>query len=194
MNIIIVLFKNEKITILMKYPKYTAKLRSQMKNPKNRCQMALIITLLLISSVIAKAAGTENKVVFLQFHIDSNSISLTKSTMADGELKKTRIRTESKEIYFEIVSKDSQLLSSGNIENPLVRKFEYENPDKPGEILQKIVNLESAEFTVRINYNNQIDKINFYRTHFEKDIKSVRNSENLIGSVSLRSISGGENE
>ncbi len=165
-----------------------------MKNPKNRCQMALIITLLLISSVIAKAAGTENKVVFLQFHIDSNSISLTKSTMADGELKKTRIRTESKEIYFEIVSKDSQLLSSGNIENPLVRKFEYENPDKPGEILNKIINLESAEFTVRVDYNNRIDKINFYRTHFEKDIKSVRNSENLIGSVSLSSISGGENE
>ncbi len=113
-----------------------------MKNPKNRCQMALIITLLLISSLFSKAAGAENKIVFLQFHIDSNSILLTKSTLVNGELKKPRVKSYGKEIYFEIVSKDSQLLSSGNIENPLVRKFEYESPDKPGKILQKIVNLE----------------------------------------------------
>jgi len=165
-----------------------------MKNLKKRYQIALIITLFLILSVISNVAGTENKIVFLQFNIDSNSISLTKSTLADGELKKPRIKSSGKEIYFEVVSKDSQLLSSGNIENPLVRKFEYENPDKPGEILQKIVNLESVEFIVRVDYNNQIDKINFYRTQYDRDPKTIRNSKHLIGSVSLSSITGGENE
>lgn len=165
-----------------------------MRKPKNRCQISLIIALFLISSVISVATGTEDKIVFLKFRIDSNSIVLTKTTLADGKLKNSRNNISNKEIYFEVVSKDSRLLSSGNIENPLVKKLEYENPDKPGELLHKIVNLESAEFTVRINYNNQIDRINFYRAQYDKDLKTIRNSENLIGSVSLTSITGGDSE
>lgn len=165
-----------------------------MRYLRNQHKILIIIVVFSFLSIISSDTRSENKIAFLRFRIDSTTVSLTKSTLVEGHLKKSRTNNSSKEIYFEVVSKKSKLLSSGNLENPLVKRLEYENPNKPGELLHKIVNFESMEFTIRIDYNSQIDRINFYRSQYDKDIQTIRNSENLIGSVSLTSITGGEND
>jgi len=163
---------------------------------KMQIRTKFLLLIVIFSTILIRTgfAETGDKIVFLQFFIDSNDIKLTKSTFADGQLKSPRVAEPTKDIYFEVVSGNSELLFSGNIENPLVKILEYENPDKPGKILQKIINLESVEFTVRINYDKSIDKINFYHTESDNDLHTIRDSNNLISSVSLNSIIGGENE
>ncbi|MCP4704878.1 MAG: hypothetical protein GY865_09735 [candidate division Zixibacteria bacterium] len=165
-----------------------------MRKSNNRYRIRFLASVLFISLIFSVAKGAENKIVFLHFLMDSNTISLISSTPVDGKLKKPRFNTTTKEVYFEVITADSKLLSSGNIYNPLIKRLEYENPNKPGELLNKTINLESAEFTIRVNYSELIDHINFYRTTYDEDPDSIKRSNKLISSVSLTSIVGGENE
>ena len=106
--------------------------------------------------------NNESKILFLTLHINNNNISLIDSKVYSGYLKKPRIESVSIGLYYEVISSDNKIVETGFSENPLIKHFEYEDPDRPGQIVHKIVKLQSTDFMLRIRYNENINHIKYY--------------------------------
>ena len=106
-------------------------------------------------------------ILFLHLRRDTNGIVLLDSNVRPGRLKPQASRGD---IEFETASAgdagdagDAGILDRGLIQDPLVQRFEYEDPESPGRIKVKIVERPSAEFFIRVPNREAAKTIRFYR-------------------------------
>ena len=102
-------------------------------------------------------------IMFLRLRFNGTSVGLVNATIRPGTLKKGRSARVRDGISYQVASASGQVLWSGSVEDPSVRRFEYEDPDHPGQIRTKTVSVDTAEFTVRIPVLKEMENIRFDR-------------------------------
>ena len=150
--------------------------------------LCLLVSLLLLPVVSASPADDEiadSDIAFLQFRTDGEKISLVDSRVVPGSLKRARLPELNREITYEVGAKTSGIVFEGSLANPLVKRLEYEDPDNPGQLKSKTIELTEAEFTLRIPYREEIDHITFYRTEPSDQAEGKSTVRTIISTVPL---------
>jgi hypothetical protein len=62
----------------------------------------------------------------------------------------------------EVATAGGQVLWTNNVADPSLRHLEYEDPDHPGEIIGKEIQLTNTEFTIRVPAFREADHVDFY--------------------------------
>lgn len=133
-------------------------------------------------------------VVFLQLHIDNSGVSLIKSDVVPGTLKRSRAETGVKVsgISYEVESETGAVIASRAIDHPLIRRIEYEDTADPGRLRSEVIRLAEADFILRLGFRNDIASISFYETQ-QDDVKTGgKPTRKLLGKVIVDLGPGGE--
>lgn len=151
--------------------------------------VALLMFCFLLSGFARSADETDERILFLTLRFDKTSVHLISSRIVPGHLKTNRGPSRG-EIQYELLG-ESGVMLQGAITNPLVQRFEYEDPDNPGKLLSKTVNWTEATVNLRVPYSAAIKELTFYREQSSgsPDIKSTRS---VIGVVELTTVHRGE--
>jgi hypothetical protein len=131
-------------------------------------------------------------IVFLRMYIDRDSISLIESIVVPGAFKQPRAGSISRDMYYEVESKDGTVVTSGTVDDPLVRRVEYEDPDNPGTLKSKVIELSEADFVLRLNYSDDIEFVSFYKLTTNRNDSSEKPSQEFLGRVPIDLDAGGE--
>lgn len=142
----------------------------------------------LLLNIIYGQSGGSDKIVFMKFKMTSNGITFSGYQLAEG--KYTAVSFSTGEINYEIINNYGSIINIGHINNPLLVRYEYEDPNNNGQLKSITIKKDYAVFFIRVPYNINISKINFYNYEQEKNTIQL-NKENsvylkkLISSVEL---------
>jgi hypothetical protein len=146
---------------------------------------------LLVAAVMAccgqQHAAAQEKILFLHLRMHNDSISLTRSTLQPGVVKQAREAQPSSALAYELRSTAGELLGSGSLRDPSIRRLEYEDPLHPGRLIVRIDTLADVEFTLRLPFRKNIQLITFYRNRFDETPAQLQKvAGTLIGTVDLQ--------
>ncbi len=125
------------------------------------CLIALALS--LIGFRTATAQPEQDKFFFLTFRLKAGVVTLVKSQVMPGTLKPQRDSTRAVALRFVLEKAEDQPLWSRRVDDPSVQRLEYEDPDHPGEIRSKVVQLDDVEFIVRAPYRKEVRHVAIYR-------------------------------
>ncbi len=145
-------------------------------------------------SVVAENIPATSKIAFLRLQVDSTGFRLIDATVVDGSFKSPRDESINKEYSYELVGIDSTVLFKGAFENPLIKRYEYEDPEHPGQLLSKTVELSRTEITVRVPFSTNIQKLNIHRLADSANSSKTTPDYRLIMSISLSAIVTGKDK
>ena len=114
----------------------------------------------LLSFSLFAGEKEEERILFLHLKIKDNVVSLVKASSRPGVLKK---HPPKEGLTLELVSPEGTPVWTAGVEDPGVQRFEYEDPDRPGQLLTKIVELPETEFTVRVPWKKGAQRLSVYR-------------------------------
>ena len=106
------------------------------------------LALSLFTCHTATAQSEQDKFFFLTFRLTNGVVTLVKSEVKPGTLKPQRDSTRAVALRFVLEKAEDEGLWSRRIDDPSVQRLEYEDPDHPGEIQSKTVQLDDVEFIV----------------------------------------------
>jgi hypothetical protein len=153
---------------------------------KYRPAAVILLGLLLMAAVPAGlAADNQGRIAFIHCVIDSTGVVSSDISLAPGRVKEIPRTPEPNGLMFELITSDGTIMESGYLDNPLIKKYEYEDPDNPGRLLSKIVHLEKAHFMLRVNVTDHLDHIAFYRLSGEYDSSRRLTKSKELGSIYL---------
>ena len=120
------------------------------------------LTLLLGACGVSliSAQESQSQILFLHLTLQSNQISLVSAAVAPGRLKV--FSEHSAALELEVATSAGQVLWTNSVTDPSLRHLEYEDPDHPGQIISKAIQLTNAEFTVRVPVIRDAHHVNFY--------------------------------
>ena len=121
----------------------------------------LLLMLATCETVVVFAQESSPQILFLHLKLENNQISLVEASVAPGTLKRLSARQPSFDL--EVASSSGQVLWTNTVANPSIRHLEYEDPNHPGEIISKGVQLTNTEFTVRVPAFTNAHHVNFYQ-------------------------------
>src|ERR1019366_2018364 len=122
-----------------------------------------------VNLVFAQAPAPQ--IFFLHLKLESNQVSLVSASVAPGTLK--RFSEHRPALDLGVVTSDGQVLWTNNVANPSIRHLEYEDPDHPGEIISKEVQLTNTEFMVRVPAFRDAHHVNFYLAQSSADTNAA---------------------
>jgi hypothetical protein len=102
------------------------------------------------------------QILFLHLVISNQIVSLVDSNLRPGVLKPAP-EADSTGLFYEQVSESGATLWKGSTADPTVRHLEFEDPTKPGELQRKTVQLDKAEFMLRIPFHPTARRLNFFK-------------------------------
>ncbi len=143
--------------------------------------MAAIIIVLSGLTCLGAEIADDSNILFLLLHTDGNSVTLKESTIVPGSLKRPRQLPGLNDIEYKVISSDSAVLFQGYINNPLVKRIEYEDADNPGQLKTKIIELPESDFMLRIIDHRDMKHIDLYRVANRSNLKSEKTSREFIG-------------
>ena len=135
-----------------------------------------------------------DKILFLHLRMKDGAITLTKTVTAPGVLKPRRGSDKKGPLEIELQNAEGAFLWSEAMSDPSVRRYEYEDPDNPGAIKFKVVQLSEVEFTVRVPSWPEGRRVSFYRVEpsakpnrvaAASEFKSARPAKQLITTIDL---------
>ncbi len=119
--------------------------------------------ILALTSLVSAQTPDAAQIVFLKIKMKNDTLTLVQSALRPGVLKQKRGGETRGEISYELRSASGKLLWRGAMANPLLQRFEYEDPANPGQLKIKSVKLSEAEFTLRVPFKPETHRIEFYR-------------------------------
>lgn len=127
--------------------------------------IALALTLLLLGAPKSPRAdsGRVSELMFLTLAISDSGISLVEWNTVPGTLKRGRLDEISKPVIYEAKTAAGITLWSGGAEDPRIIRVESYVLDSAAGIKPHLVRREIAQFTIRVPYNPDIDRIEFSR-------------------------------
>jgi len=130
--------------------------------PGNWIRKQFCLTLLLgaCGASVIYAQESPSQIFFLHLKLQSNQVSLVSASVATGRVKV--FSEQHAALNLEVATSAGQLLWTNRVADPLLRHLEYEDPDHPGQIIDKVVQLTNAEFTVRVPVIRDAHHVNFY--------------------------------
>lgn len=153
---------------------------------------AIIVSLTLIGVIVMMfavpqqlPAEVECGVVFVRLHMTPEGISLVEYSCVSGQLKQPRESQNIKEITWEAMSSSDSVITKGSLDNPLIRRFEYEDPNNPGNLVSRTVELNEAYFVIRMPFSYDIKSLSFYRKEHKSGDPSDMSSSKLISRMDI---------
>ena len=101
------------------------------------------------------------KILFLHLRMKGDVISLLKATTRPGLLKTPH--HQKGELALDLISADGTAVSTTLMEDPRIQRFEYEDPENPGQLKTKVVLLPETEFMVRLPYKKAAKRLAIFR-------------------------------
>jgi hypothetical protein len=125
--------------------------------------MGALSVLLVANSLVAEAQTTSGPgILFLHLKVTNQTVSLVEATLRPGVLKRVR-EADSTALFCELLAEDGTTLWKGNMPDPTLRHFEYEDPSNPGQLRRKSVQVSEAEFTLRVPSVPAARRIDFFK-------------------------------
>ena len=124
----------------------------------------VMVALFSLAGAWAVEAQTNARpqILFLHLIVTNQAVSLVDSNLRPGVLK-PGLEADSTGLFFELISEAGTALWKGSMADPSVRHLEYEDPANPDRLLHKSVQLDKAEFTLRVPFHEQARRINFFK-------------------------------
>ena len=120
--------------------------------------LSLLLGVCAGNLVIAQESPPQ--ILFLHLKLQSNQVSLVSASVAPGRLKVFPEHRAALDL--EVVTSAGLVLWTNSVADPTFRHLEYEDPDHPGQILSKEVQLTNPEFTVRVPVFRDAHHVRFY--------------------------------
>lgn len=161
-------------------------------------QLLYAIFCIILTNLMFPSAGSlhsqqkeGSKIVFLHLQMKDHAITLLRSSVHPGVLKRQRSAEKSAGISYDVANSSGESLWTGFLDDPLIQRYEYEDPSNPGRLKVKYVKQTDVEFTLRIPLKEGIRYISFYRLESSNLLpKEPRNLRALIGRIELRLTEG----
>jgi hypothetical protein len=125
------------------------------------------------------------QIVFLHCKMKNDTLTFVKSNIRPGVVKQRRGGETRGEIAYEVLSSSGELLWHGEIEDPLLQRFEYADPANPGRIKIKYVKLNEGDFTLRLPFKPEAHRIKFYRLESSAEKDRQKFLRRPIGNIIL---------
>ena len=125
-----------------------------------QCVACLAGLILFIPPMSARDQEQE-KILFLHLRIKGEVVTLLKCSTRPGVLKKPH--HQKGELTLDLISADGAALWTTVMEDPRIQRFEYEDPDNPGQLKTKVVQLPETEFMVRVPYKKAAKRLVIFR-------------------------------
>lgn len=107
--------------------------------------------------------GQDEQILFLHLQITNGVVRLVESKVVPGHLKPAVTAEKPGDLYLELNSTNRLPVWNDVVPDPLIRRYEYEDPDHPGQLKVKEVKLDQAEFTARVPGRADASRLNIYR-------------------------------
>jgi len=128
---------------------------------------ALLVAMVAMALPGASAANAQPKseaqIVFLHLRMKNDTLTLVKSALRPGLVKQRRPVEKTGGIYYDVVSSSGKSLWQGVTGDPSQQRLEYEDPDHPGQLKIKYLELKVTEFTLRIPFKPEMNRLELYR-------------------------------
>jgi hypothetical protein len=111
-------------------------------------RLSVVVALLCCCAVHAQTDG----IWFLHLRLTNDQVVLVKQQKTPGVLKSRRGPAPAQPLRIDLKAQNGTTLWSQTIDDPAVRRIEYEDPLEPGKMRARQVTLTNVEFTVRIPY------------------------------------------
>jgi hypothetical protein len=128
--------------------------------------VALLLPFLFVAIVPAPLHGqarSDGGIMFLRMALHDGKVRLVGSDVRPGILKGRPASLQSNRVVVDVLSANGTLLWSGSVPDPSVRRYEYEDPARPGTLVPVAVTREATEFSVRIPSLPDMDRVEFSR-------------------------------
>lgn len=143
---------------------------------------------ILIISVIFSLGLAQNseRIIFLNLKMVKGQVFLKNVKIVPGKLKrKKRNQFLQDNLYYTVLSTSEKKLYQNGFVNPTI--LFYESDDKNGMFSAKKVELDSVNFSVKLPYDAQIHKVNFYKTRDGMNPKNELKKQAIeIGSIVVK--------
>jgi len=111
---------------------------------------SLTVIILFFYSNNPAAAQVNERMIFLHCKMKGGTITLLNTTTGRGHVKSAGAAVNRMAMTCEVHSNSGALLWMDATNNPMKKRLEYEDPERPGMLKAKVVDLAEAEFTLRI--------------------------------------------
>lgn len=124
----------------------------------------VLLAMLCLAGAWAAVAQTNQQpqILFLHLVVKNQTVSLVDFNLRPGVLK-PGLEADSTGLFYELVSEAGATLWKGSMADPSVRHLEYEDPANPGKLQRKSVQLDKAEFTLRVPFHQAARRVDFYK-------------------------------
>ena len=133
-----------------------------------------LLALLLVCVCATTAQPDQARFFFLTFRLKAGALTLVKARVMPGTLKPQRDGTQPDALRFVLEQAADESLWSRRLDDPSVQRLEYEDPDHPGQIKSKTVQLDDVEFIVRAPYHPNARQVVIYREHVEIPVDGAK--------------------
>lgn len=108
-----------------------------------------MVSLLWLVPVRAQAQEETNQFLLLRLRLKSGEVSLIEGRVVSGTLKPQRDAEDTEALVVSLEAGPGEGRWSIAIADPSRQRYEYEDPDRPGAIRSKTVQIDDVEFIVR---------------------------------------------
>jgi hypothetical protein len=116
--------------------------------------MKRLCVILAVLCCCAAHAQTDG-IWFLHLRLTNNQVVLLSQKKTPGSLKTPRGAASTRPLRIDLQGDDGASLWTQTIDDPAIRRIEYEDPREPGKMRAREVTLTNVEFTVRVPYRQQ---------------------------------------
>ncbi len=147
-------------------------------------RLCVLFALLCCCAVQAQTEG----IWFLHFRMTSNHVVLVSQKKTPGTLKRSRVAEAPRALELELESANGAKLWTQSLDDPAVRRLEYEDPAEPGRLRVREVTLTNVEFTVRVPFqpNARMAVLSRHTRTAPKNLAAAEAVRTEIGRVALK--------
>jgi hypothetical protein len=126
---------------------------------------AVVLTLVLIAAPQPPHADSVKtaEVVFLTLELSDAGVTLLEWNTVPGIVKRSRGKFTHSSIAYSAKSASGESLWHGGLDDPRIVRVETYALDSTSSITPHLIRRETAQFTIRVPYGAEIDRIDFVR-------------------------------
>jgi len=124
------------------------------------------------------------RVVFLHLKLSHGTLTLLSQAVRSGSVKPSRGAQQYAAWTYDLLSSSGEVLWSGAMHDPSLKRYEYEDPARPGTLKSKQVLLDEVEFSVKVPDITGGSRLQFYRS-IAPSAGAEGPVRRLIGSIPL---------
>lgn len=125
----------------------------------------LHITMLLAALLPLRIRATEetNQFLFLTLRVKDGVVTLDQAKVVKGALKPQADSRDAERLQLSLEHADGRVAWNLEIDDPSVQRYEYEDPEHPGQLKSKLVRVDDVQFIVRTPLQVGVCRIAIHR-------------------------------